>query len=119
GEGDSLADADAHGRETKLAAAALELLGRGQREARAGHSERVPKGDRAAVWVHVLGVIGKAELAEHGQTLCGERLIQLDHIEIGDLVAEPLHQFFRSRSRTDAHDPGWNPGDRSPEYARP
>ena len=51
-ERDSLADADAHGGERELAAGALQLLGRGQREAGARHAERVAERDRAAVGVH-------------------------------------------------------------------
>src|SRR6478672_8330088 len=58
-ERDALSDADAHGCERKLSAAALKLLGRGQREPRAGHAERMAERDRAAVWVHLSRVIGE------------------------------------------------------------
>src|SRR4051794_39666501 len=55
---DSLADADAHGRERELAAAPPELLRGGQREASAGHSERVAERDCAAVGVHLRRIVG-------------------------------------------------------------
>src|SRR6476661_5766244 len=103
-ERDSLADADAHGRERELSAAALELLGCGQRKARAGHSERMAESDRAAVGVHLRRIVGKAELAEDGETLRRERFVQLDHVEVTDLQPEPLHQLLGGRSRADAHD---------------
>ena len=38
--------------------------------------------DRAAVGVHVLGVVGQAELTQHGERLGGERLIELDQVEV-------------------------------------
>ena len=78
----------------ELAAVALKLLGRGQREARARHPERMAERDRAAVGVHLRRVVGKAELAQHGEPLRGERLVQFDHVEVGDLEAEALHQLL-------------------------
>src|SRR3954454_20735387 len=68
-ERDSLADADAHGGERELAAAALKLLRRGQCEACARHAERVAERDRAAVGVHVGSIVGKAELPQDGERL--------------------------------------------------
>ena len=67
--------------ERVAAAAALQLLGRGQREARARHAERMAERDRAAVGVHVRRVVGKAELAQHRQALGGEGLVQFDHVD--------------------------------------
>src|SRR4051794_39787183 len=78
---DSLADADAHGRKSELAAGPLKLLGGGEGEARAGHAERVAEGDRAAVGVHVGRIVGDAELAENGEALGGEGFVELDHVE--------------------------------------
>src|SRR5437763_12432547 len=52
-ERDSLTHADAHRGERALAAGASELLGRGQRQPRAGHAERVAERDRAAVGIHM------------------------------------------------------------------
>ena len=98
---------------------ALQLLGRGQREARARHAERMAERDRAAVGVHLRRVVGKAELAEHGEALRGEGLVQFDHVEVADLQAEALHQLLASGSRADAHDPRRNAGDGGAEHARP
>src|SRR5437763_6667076 len=90
-ERDSLADADAHGGERALAAGSLQLLGGGKNEARPGHAERMAERDRTAVGVHVWRIIGEAELAEHGERLCGEGVGQLDHVEVADLQAQALH----------------------------
>src|SRR5690242_7194221 len=109
-ERDSLADADAHGRERQLAARALQFLGRGERKARAGHSERVAERDGAAVGVHAGIVVRDTELAEHGQALGGERLVKLDHVEIADPAADALHQLLACGSGPDAHDPRRNAG---------
>src|SRR4051794_20949513 len=64
-ERDSLADADAHGGEAKPAAGSLKLLGRGQREPRPRHAERVAERDRAAIGVHPRIVIGDPQLTKH------------------------------------------------------
>src|SRR4051812_28411671 len=61
-ERDSLTDADAHRRKRELAAAALQLLGRGQREASAGHAQRMTERNCAAVRVHAGLVIRDAQL---------------------------------------------------------
>src|SRR5690242_17616711 len=61
-ERDSLADTDAHRGQSELTAAPLELLGSGERKPRSRHSKRVSEGDRAAVGVHLRGVVGKPEL---------------------------------------------------------
>src|SRR5690348_16328526 len=73
---DSLADADAHCGERELAAGPLQLLGRGERQPRAGHPERMAERDRPAVGVHALIVIGDAELTQHREALRGECLVQ-------------------------------------------
>src|SRR5690348_18198013 len=114
---DSLADADTHGRKRELAATALKLLGRGESEARARHAERVAKRDRATVGVHLRRVVGNAELAENGESLRREGLVQFDHVEVPDLEAEALHQLFGSGRGADAHDSRRNPGHRSAEHA--
>src|SRR5919112_210448 len=51
GERDALSDSDAHSRESELATVPLKLLGRGQREPSAGHSEGMAEGDCSAVGV--------------------------------------------------------------------
>src|SRR6185369_11581845 len=106
-ERDSLADADAHGGEAELAAAALQLLGRGEREPGAGHAERMAERDGAAVGVLAGIVVGDTELAEDGEALRREGFVQFDHVEVADLEAEPLHQFLRRGCGADAHDAWW------------
>jgi hypothetical protein len=113
---DSLADANAHGRKRELAAAALKLLGRGESEARARHAERVAERDRAPVGVHPRIVVGDAELAEHRETLRRKGFVEFDHVEVADFQAEALHQFLAGGSRTNAHDPRRDPGDRRAEH---
>src|SRR5690349_2399153 len=85
---DSLSDADAHGGQRELAAGPLELFGRRHREARAGHAQRVPERDRAAVRVHLRRVVREPQLAQDGESLGRERLVQLDDVEVADLEAE-------------------------------
>src|SRR5438270_6049409 len=89
---DSLADADAHGRKGELASGPLELLGCSQRKPRARHSERVAERDRAAVRVHMGRIVGNAKLTQHGEPLCREGFIELDHVEVADLEPQPFHQ---------------------------
>src|SRR5437763_5791411 len=87
-ERDSLADADAHGGKRELAAGALKLLGRRERETRPRHAEGVAERDRATVRVHAGIVICSAQLAQHGKALCRARLVQFDHIEVDNLEAK-------------------------------
>ncbi len=56
----------------------------GQGDPGAAGAQRVAEGDRSPVGVDVLGVVGQAELPQHGQGLRGERLVQLDHVQLID-----------------------------------
>ena len=47
-------------------------------------AERVSQGNRVAVRVHMIGVIRHAELLQARQRLSGERLVELDHVELVD-----------------------------------
>ena len=76
----ALADADAHRRDPVAAAAAAELVQEGGREAGAGAAERVAEGDRAAVDVEALLV--DPELADAGEDLGGEGLVELDQVDL-------------------------------------
>ena len=84
----ALADADAHGRERAPAAGFHHLMRRRDGKPRARHAERMAERDRAAVRIDVLGVVRHAELAQAGEGLRGERLVELDHVEVADLAAE-------------------------------
>lgn len=52
------------------------------------------------------------EEPEHGQHLRGERLVQLDDVQIGEREARPRERLLRRRDRTDPHDPRRDPGHR-------
>jgi hypothetical protein len=67
--GDALADADAHRRHCPPTAGAFQGAHCCAGEPCAGHPERVPKGDGAAVRIDVLGVIGKAKAARNRKSL--------------------------------------------------
>src|SRR5579871_4883559 len=75
GERDALADADAKRGERKPAARLFELMQRGQREARAAHAERMAQRDRAAIGIHMAGIIRQAKAAQHCERLARERFI--------------------------------------------
>ena len=63
-------------------------------------------------------VVGKAELAQHGEALRGEGLVQFDHVDVGDREAEPLRAASRDAGRrADAHDPRRHAGDGGAEDA--
>src|SRR4051812_16052213 len=81
-EGNSLTDTDAHGRESELAAGALQLLSRGECEARPRHPKRMPKCDRTTIWIHVLSIVGETKLPKNGERLRSERFIKFNHVEI-------------------------------------
>ena len=49
-------------------------------------------------------VVGDLELAEHGQALRGESLVELNNVEVGDGQAQPLDQLVGRWRRTDPHD---------------
>src|SRR6202171_5676154 len=101
---DTLADADAHGRQRPLAATLLHAVHRGHRQPRAAHAQGMTERDGAAVRVDEIGIVLDAELAQAGYSLAGKALIELDQIEMVYFQAEPLHQLARRRHRTDAHD---------------
>jgi hypothetical protein len=73
--------------------------------------------DRAAVGVHLGGIVGQAELAQAGKHLGGEGFIDLDQIEVADLEPQALHQLAGRRHRTDAHDARRHAGRRHAEHA--
>src|SRR4051812_46059394 len=81
-EGDPLADADAHRAERVTAAAPVQLVdGRGD-QAGAARAERMAERDRAAVGVDARVVVGDAEVAQNREALRGERLVELDHVDL-------------------------------------
>src|SRR5205085_10486625 len=89
--------------------AAAELVEERDDEARAAHPERMTERDRAAVDVHLLRV--EAELADHGEALRSERLVQLDEIDLIERDAGALQQLAHGRDRADAHQAWVDAGD--------
>src|SRR5437762_13871701 len=78
--GDALTAADAGGREPTLPGAAPQLDEQRQEQACAGHAERMPERDRAAVHVDTISI--ELELPLDGEILTGERLVDLDEIDV-------------------------------------
>ena len=66
--------------------------------------DAVAKGDGPTVAVHARIGIRDAQLAQGGDALGGEGLIQLDHVEIGLFQPQPVHQLLRCGRRADPHD---------------
>ena len=84
--------------------AATELVEQRHDEPRTAHPERVADRDRAAVDVHALLV--DPEVAHHGERLRGERLVQLDEVDVLDRDAGAVEQLADGRDRADAHHGG-------------
>src|SRR4030067_1134446 len=77
---DALADANAHGCQAVTAAAFFHLVDQRCHDARAAAAERMAERDGAAVDVQFLQV--DAELPGASQHLRGERLVDLDEIDL-------------------------------------
>src|SRR3954447_1442848 len=73
----------AHGLQAVGRIERVEVVEQRGHDPRAGHAERVPEGDRAAERVEPLGV--EAELVAARDDLGGERLVELDHVDVRDL----------------------------------
>ncbi len=73
--------------------------------------ERMPEGNGAAVRVDVLGVVGEAEEPEHGESLRGERFIELYDLDIGQAYTRSIQQLLGRRHRADSHDARRDAGD--------
>src|SRR5688572_30455346 len=82
---DALTDADAHRCDAVASAAAVHLVHERRGHARARAADGMAERDRAAVDVHAGGV--EAELADAGERLGGERLVELDEVDVGDAQA--------------------------------
>src|SRR5581483_5511082 len=87
---DSLADADAHRRDAVAAAAPLHLVEQRRHNARAAAAERVAERDRAAVDVDTAHI--EVQLADIVQRLRGERLVDLEEIDVFDFEPGALER---------------------------
>ena len=81
-QGRPLADPDAHGGQATAAVGAFEPPHQGDQEPGSGAAQRVTEGDGAAVGVHDVRV--EAEVADACDRLGGERLVELDGVEVVD-----------------------------------
>src|SRR5207244_728811 len=97
----ALAAADAHRNDAPLGLAPAAFLQDVAGETRAGHAERVPDRDRAAVDIVLLGV--DAELVTRIQALAGEGFVELPEIDVVDRQAVALQELRHGVDRTDAH----------------
>ena len=88
---------------------------------RAGRADRVAEGDRAAVDVEAIAI--DRHVAQHGEHLRRERLVQLDEIEVVDRELQTRQQFANCRHWTNAHDPridaGRRPAQNTGERTKP
>src|SRR5204863_7781976 len=83
--------AAAHRHEADLLVGALELVQQGGDQARAGRAERVAEGHRPAVDVDAVHV--GVQFAPPGGDHGGERLVDLDQVDVLDLHAVALQDF--------------------------
>src|SRR6185503_10920088 len=102
--GDALSAADAQRCEPILPAALAQLVCEREREPRAGRTQRMTEGDRAAVHIRLVAI--EAELLLHREVLRRERLVDLDQVHVTDLLTRPIECLTRRRRGTDAHDVG-------------
>src|SRR5581483_6892490 len=86
----SLADPDAECGEAVASAASAQLVQERDDEPRAAHPERVTESDRTAVHVHLPLV--ETKLADDDERLRGERLVQLDEVDLFEADAGALEQ---------------------------
>src|SRR6266478_4756872 len=93
----------AHCGERKLAIALLQSVHRRERKARTRHAERVAERDRPAMSVDMLGILRNAQLAQTGETLRCERLVDLDQVEVADPETQARHELLGRWHRTNAH----------------
>src|SRR5512143_3749400 len=79
---------DAHRHHTETTAALPELVHELCRQLRSRCAQRMPERDRAAVDVDLL--LRQPELANDGDDLCRERLVELDEIDVLELEPRAL-----------------------------
>src|SRR5262249_30506936 len=81
----------------------LHLVKKRSHDTRARAAERVTDGDRAAVDVGDLGT--EMRQLHHRKRLDGERLIQLDQVNVVDTQPGTFQDFLGSRDRAITHSP--------------
>src|SRR5690606_29941514 len=101
--------ADAHGLQPELLVVELEAVDERGGDPGAGHAERVADGDRAAVDVQL--VVVDAEVLGRRQDLRGERLVDLDQVDVVDGHPGVGERLAGRLDRAEAHDLGGQAGD--------
>src|SRR5205085_2129645 len=99
---DSLAPADACGRETTALPTSPQFQQQRQQQPRAGHAEGMTQRNGAAVDVYFFPV--ESELFFDRQVLPGKGLIDLDQIESVQTQSGPRQHLTRSGRRAHAHE---------------
>src|SRR4029453_16653507 len=107
--GRALAAADAHGDHAVAGPAAGQLGQELDGELGAGGAHGVAEGDGAAVDVDLVEV--EAQLAEDGQGLGGEPLVELDQVNVVQAEPGQLQHLGDGHGGADAHDVGRDPAD--------
>src|SRR5687768_8051977 len=98
--GGAHAAADAHGHESVPDIAAPHLVEQCRRQLGAGTTQRVAEGDRATVDIQPLRI--DRQLAQAREDLHGERLIELDQVDLIEGQAGPGEHLADCRDRSDA-----------------
>src|SRR5215470_12787567 len=104
----ALPAADAHRRECITATGPPELIERLHGEDGTGSANRMAEGDAAAVGVRFVG--WEPELADNGERLRSEGLVDLEHIDFLNLKTGAVEHLLYGGNRAHPHDPWLNPG---------
>src|SRR5271168_5490192 len=100
---DTLAAADAERHDTAPQAVTTHGMNQSGCEDRAGRADRMAMRDRTAVDVD--DVLGQAEFAHDSDDDCGERLVDLDPLDITELPARSVKRLTDGRNRSEAKHP--------------
>ena len=95
----------------------MQLADGGREEARAAGPQWMAERDGAAVGVHVSGIVGQAERAQHGQSLRREGLIELDDVHPVQAQAGACEQLAHGGDRSEPHHPRGDSGGGAPYHA--
>src|SRR6478735_2069749 len=104
----ALAAADAHGDEAGGLVVPVEAVEHRVLQSGAGHAEGVADGDGAAVDVEAVEVDAEVLVGRHD--LGGERLVDLDEVDVADAHAGVAQRVLRGLDRAEAHDLRRQPG---------
>src|SRR5271166_765347 len=102
GQSHAHASADAEGSKSAAAFAAQQFVEERDGDARAGAPDGVTKSDRSSVDIEAVAI--EVKLAVAGQDLGGERFVEFDKIEVGEVERVFLLELAESRDGADPHD---------------